>query len=343
MNCFRFAASAAVAVLVLPVVAASCSSSDGSASSSTSTTVSAALATASIDTVSPFQKLQGQEAMSQDENLTQFRQQQAAVATCMRDKGWEYTPEEPYDPRTDHGPEIGTSAYGPIHGYGAVQAYEIARRGQPSAAEPNSDYVNSLSDDQASHYNDDLYGVYGPDGNKVAGQEGCAQQAIAGTNPVESIPGLRDRYVELTAGIGSDPELTTARKAWYDCMVASTGPLEIDGRAISAPEDMHAFVESLVALARGAEVTAYADAKSAPQGSEGDALTNGVIWGANGGNDSVDDADLATLREREVSLWTADMSCRAETHVDAALAAAEQERVDQLIAEFPELATAVTS
>lgn len=128
----------------------------------------------------------GDVAHSNAESLTLSRQYQSAIAQCMADRGWSYTAETPYDPTTDHGQEFATSADGPIHGYGVVQEYEIARAGSSALPPgPNADIVSSLNEDESAGYNIDLYGRYGPDGREI-GTPGCSQVAsahIRGSDP----------------------------------------------------------------------------------------------------------------------------------------------------------------
>jgi hypothetical protein len=344
---FRSALPAVVAVTLAGFAAAGCSSDGGDGAAATTSTTSPLLATATIDTVSPLDALRGEQSLSNAESMAIERQFQARVAECMRERGWEYTPVEPYDPTVDRGPEYGTSAYGPSYGYGAVQHWRLDHGGSSGFDDdPNSDYVNSLGDEQGQRYSDDLNGKFDSDGTLVAGSEGCfsvASGEVWGDDPVDSVEGVRARYDAAVAELARDPEVTSARQAWYECLSGAAGPIEIGGRAITSPDDMDDYVMSLLLLASGADVFSFTDGNSAEPDLEfGESLADGSFWGGRG-EGSVSGDDLEEIRIRELDLWAQDQDCRSSSGLDEVEHRVEQRLADEIVAEFPEITAAAAA
>ena len=157
------------------------------------------------------------------------RLHQEAVATCMKEQGFDHHPVlnsfwSSADVTTDA--ELGTRAYAEKYGF------EIHLRPpsevQPPPVDPNQALVESMTGEEREAYEAALYGDPTVDG--AAGQ-GCLQQESASTGwgqqlPVHD-PEWQEVWAELdrrTAQLERDPDLVAARESWATCMAEAGYP-----------------------------------------------------------------------------------------------------------------------
>jgi hypothetical protein len=327
-------------------------------------------------TVSPLSELMGWTNASPEESRRQQLQVEDLVAACMREEGWEYipvdwmaaSPDQDEDSALVNDPQ----AYGEKYGYGVVRNYEQWEEpsllgeepadGGAQVDDPNQDYVSSLSEDENEQYYASLYGqqsdvtastvsASGDDDVAVAGtaaaapvrmeDQGCTGQAQAevyGSDPMQDNPDLQERMNEFWQDSESDPRLVEASETWTDCMSDAVAGLEVAGVPITKPDQMYSYFDKLKYQAMGLEIVPFED------GEDSDVAyytawtdDDGKGEAAVGEPTPIPEADLEELRTTELDMWKQDNQCQQEADFTGIRAQIEQELVDELRADFPEL------
>ena len=349
----RIVKAAAVAVLVANGVAACGNSATGSAG-----TDLGPLAELMGGNVSPA------EARAKDLAL------QESMAQCMKDAGWEYKPID-YSaqfstPRADE--QLSPKEFGAKYFYGTVHNYELyelpsisggadgstATMPGQNFVDPNQDYVNSLSMDDQTKYYAALYGdqsnqemttdtvtgeqVYLPPPLEQQGCQGSAQLAVYGDQPFNN-PDFSKRFEQLNQDMQNDPRVNDAEIAWSDCMYAINPDFDF-----GASTDVYQHLEGLIAEAKGLKVLPVDPTTHQPIGdfdaSQGYSSTmdaNGKEIAFVGTPKAIKSARLEELRTVEKELWQADQKCQKKVGLAEIRRTVEQELVDALVQEFPEL------
>lgn len=277
-----------------------------------------------------------------DSNAQQARVEQL-TAECMAEQGWEYTPVDyssmddgfgqPIEGDVD-GPEWGTEEYAKEMGYGIAtyqEQYseeEVTETAEPLPidgeewTDPNSEYVESLSESAQQAYYEALYGPqpteeemesgdweYNP---QDAGCQGKASDEVwnTGTNIWEDpkYESLIEEMNTLYTAVENDPKIAEANSTWSTCMADAGYPGLADSSA--------------------AQDTIYTEMSS--------------YWES--GEEPPADA-IAALAEKERAIATADFTCAKKADVDSLrvklLHEAEQTFVDAHRAELEELMNAL--
>jgi hypothetical protein len=241
--------------------------------------------------------------------------------------------------------------------------------------DPNQEYVSSLSESENAEYYESLYGkqsmvsettVSGGDDvdavdidadpvsdTATAGtapavaprpvspeDQGCAGRANAevyGTDPTQTNPDLQARMNDHWEDSQNDPRLLSANDEWLECMADIVDGIEVAGQPITKPEQMYSYVDRLKYEAMGLEIVPF-DQNDA----EGEYYTawsddEGKGEAAVGEPEPIPEAELEELRTTELELWESDWGCQQEVDFDGIRRQIEQELVDELRAEFPEL------
>jgi len=166
---------------------------------------------------------------SEEEQQAAFEEQQTKseelVAECMAEEGFEYTPaggsisfgsDEEWNP--DDREWVSQYGYGMINSPGADTPPE------PEIADPNADYVSSLSESEMTAYQEALYGVMDEEATEYrwedSGCYGWANHEIEGDDPSQS-----DEHKPLFAALEefwtdsqNDPRYDELNNAWSSCM-----------------------------------------------------------------------------------------------------------------------------
>ena len=297
-----------------------------------------------------------------------------SVAECMRAEGFEYTPvdyEAQFGGFAEEDAELFSDpdAYGEKYGYGVVHNYEQWEEpyllgedgeggfGGPIFEDPNQDYVMSLSQSEQEEYYKVLYGdqsfFEGPaatsslDGEFEDGevnvtdsfqpppldQQGCqgkAQLEVYGEDQFAFDPEVQQRLEDFFTRSQDDPEIEAANQDWIECMRNSQpDALEstVEGFKVTGPDSMYQLVDFLKLEATGQAVIDY----------QSDDGGFGGGYSTEGGGKPIPDDELEALRRRELEIWKADRQCQKDVDMDGIRKRIEQQLVDELKAEFPDL------
>jgi hypothetical protein len=168
--------------------------------------------------------------------LAQQNEQEALIATCMADEGFDYAPVDSaqYSGMTDSAQEeYGTKKWVAENGYGMSQSPEQIAEGQEQSEEfvdPNQDYVASLSESEQAAYYEVLYGVQpteeemSEDGSfeynwETSGCQGAASHEINGDQPSQDEhKDLFDAMNALYESAAASPTLVKLDAEWATCM-----------------------------------------------------------------------------------------------------------------------------
>jgi hypothetical protein len=329
-------------------------------------------------TSSPFEALFG-EPESPAESRAKQLEQEEIVAQCMREQGWEYTPVDwaaqfPDQPEVDDptGDEFGRQ-----YGYGIARNYELWE--WPNLDEdgnyvdggfeggnvvnPNDEYVSSLAPTEMEEYQVALYGEqsivvstvpveasgdeavaepYTPPPLEEQGCYGKAQAEVYGEQ-VWNDPDFSERFGALSEDLENDPRLEDAEIAWSDCMYEISEDYDFYG-----PNDMYQYVQNLFAEAKGQELVEV-DLETGeivgqpgvyPEG--GYSAEEGAEYGIGyaGTAKRLTEEEIRAFQAREVEIWNDDRSCLDESGYRDLRKQLEQELVDTIREEFPDLVDA---
>lgn len=318
---------------------------------------------------SPLEAIYG-ETLSPAEQRAKQLEQEEAVAQCMRDEGWEYTPVDYTAQFNDQAFEDPSEeGYGEKYGYGFVRNYEIYEwpyldeDGNYSSdggfggdfEDPNQDYVMALTPEESEQYYAALSGdpsQYEPEIDPVTGEEvypmpsleeqGCygkAQLEVYGDQPFND-QDFNDRFSALMEDMQNDPRLEDAEIAWSDCVYEADQLYDFFG-----PDDIYTYIDGLLNDAKGL--------KSMPADMETGQVIGGdgteQVWMMTetadgeaiayvGQPKKLTEAQMRELQEEEVALWKIDQDCQDETGYQDIRREIEQEVADTLTEEFPEFA-----
>jgi hypothetical protein len=240
--------------------------------------------------------------------------------------------------------------------------------------DPNQDYVSQLSESEAQEYYESLYGggmevattmVVSEDGEAVdapaaddpagyataaAGAEvpvkmrpqdmGCQGRASAevyGEDPTQSNPDLQQRMNDFYEDSQNDPRLLSANDAWLECMADVVDGLESQGSPITKPDQMYSYVDRLKYEAMGLEIVPFDENDANQEYYTAWSDQDGKGEAAVGEPVPIPEAELEELRSTELKLWGQDWDCQQEADFNGIRMQIEQELVDELRADFPEL------
>ena len=278
-----------------------------------------------------------------DEERAQFVAFEEKLAECLKKEGFEYTPEEPRDEYFQIG-GVADEDFRPddeewvsVHGYGIVDLM-VTPVGGPAedAAEtsPNTIYYESLSESQKRAFEVARYGKTAEEQEEAAEQgidpsaetwedRGCAGWAEHELNfdtqvePAADLSAFEDlltRMDEVSKTADQDPEVSALDSGWVSCMQNA------GHSGFANPDDAQSSIASEAMDARGAE----SESETSSGGSEQSDVSEIP--------EPLSEADIAALRDKEIELALADLSCREETHYAETLAEivfrVEQEFVD---------------
>jgi hypothetical protein len=233
----------------------------------------------------------------------QQREQEELVAQCMKEEGFEYTPDtssSSYSASDGTEWEPDEREWVAQYGYGAVKSPFSEEPPPPEEeyVDPNGDYVASLSESEQTAFYEALHGPM-PDEDEMseggefeydwsaAGCYGAAQHEVAGEDPSQSeaFKPLFDAINKLYEDTASWPGMAELDQEWATCMdtAGQGGHASPTDAQTSIFDDLNKIYESVEMSEDG----------SAPGGP--------------------DQAAIDALAEREVELALVDLECREET------------------------------
>lgn len=281
-----------------------------------------------------------QEDMTQEKLDEQHRKAEELTAECMLKEGFEYTPNLASGPQmatSDEGNAVewGTAEFAKEYGYGIIESPNMGDGedggGAEPPADPNADYIKSLSVSQQNAFNEALYGPQPSEEEIAAAQEeggatewdwqkrgcyGAAQHEVqsedAGMAAYED-PEFKDLFDSMSSIYSgfygaagdegaSDPEAVKLDREWTDCM-------------------SEAGHQNLTSPSMAQSVMYEEFAQTSGQQSEGGDFTE------------PSDEVKAKFKEREIAVATADSECREKIGYDDKMQklvfAVEQKFIDE--------------
>jgi peptidoglycan hydrolase-like protein with peptidoglycan-binding domain len=303
--------------------------------------------------------------------VEQRRQQleiEEQVAECMKAEGWEYTPVD-WEAQM---PEVDVDmsdpqAFGEKYGYGVMYNYETNELGGDGGPmgipfeDPNGEYMMSLSPSDQEAYSADLYGDPGiweqsedgaTDATMVVAppldQQGCQGKArleVVGEDP-SSDPAVQQILNDFYESQQNDPGLQAIVDTWSECLQPKLDEYGLeadltnvfDGYQIMEAEKYKALGAEVVPVASQAEMDEYFTSGENVLTAYTDENGSGYIVLAPDGELPELTADqIDELTAMELDVWAADQACQEEAGYADYNQQREQDLVDQLVSEFPEL------
>lgn len=303
--------------------------------------------------------------------VEQRRQQleiEEKVAECMKAEGWEYTPVD-WEAQM---PEVDVDmsdpqAFGEKYGYGVMYNYETNELGGDGGPmgipfeDPNGEYMMSLSPSDQETYSADLYGDPGiweqsedgaTDATMVVAppldQQGCQGKArleVVGEDP-SSDPAVQQILNDFYESQQNDPGLQAIVDTWSECLQPKLDEYGLeadltnvfDGYQIMEAEKYKALGAEVVPVASQAEMDEYFTSGENVLTAYTDENGSGYIVLAPDGELPELTADqIDELTAIELDIWKADQACQEEAGYADYNQQREQDLVDQLVSEFPEL------
>lgn len=308
--------SAAALGCGLLLLVAGCSNDTGRGDTSTASPD----ATAKVGPLSAyFERLAG--GQNQDDMKEQAQRSEEIVATCMREQGFEYEPQDMSQAMTvvtedKDAPAYGSAEYAAKLGYGMSTQMEAATDAgaQPDKqwVDPNADYVAAMSETERQAFYQALYGkgmaADAPDPEAVqaydwqtSGCQGKGQHEAydSGLNAASTDPAFTSLQEELNKvweTVSTDPAMTAVDAEWSRCMADA-------GSDFATPQ---AAMNSISARMD----TLYNVSSANGDGSE---MASGTATSA----PEPDAAAVAELHKVEIDTAVADHTCKESTSYDA--------------------------
>jgi hypothetical protein len=298
-------------------------------------------------------------------------QHQEAVADCMREAGWEYTP---FDVFAAYGSDLDDDRqspdFGKEFGYGVTRSYELyewpnidaegnwlSQGNDAGEGDPNDAYVNSLSPEDQEAYSTALYGElanaepesYDAEGNPVfpdppIEEQGCSGKAYVATYGEDQAyddDAFTDRMFELMDALDHDPAIEEATIVWSDCMYDVDPEYDFDDEL-----DPELHVEQRLQETKGLErVELDGDGRPVTGGADAESLDffstdpDGKNFAYVGQPKRLTEAEIDGLQAFELELWEHDQECRESSQLDELRRRREEEIASTLEDEFPQFAT----
>lgn len=266
----------------------------------------------------------------------QQREVEELVAACMTEEGFEYTPADPVGTAgSDDVPDWGTEEFAEQYGYGATTMDDAYSTGEEQV-DPNADYVAAMSESEQAAYLEALWGAtpeLDPDADPDAAVEyemgGCygeAQDAVFSAQDIWEDPTLEAFFDEMQSAYedlpSTDAALGEAVATWSECMADA-------GYDFATPDEAaNSIHEEATALWEAVPVP-DPDAEPDPEATYGP-----------------DEAAMAELREKEMTLAPVDYGCRDSSGYTEAFETASrgvEERLWEKYGDQLEAATATPS
>ena len=244
---------------------------------------------------------------------TQHRETEEAIARCMAELGFEYTPEEP---RTRPGKadeqllDTETLEFAEEFGYGLTTNEELYGIPVAGWTDPNAERVAAMSEAEAQAWNDALWGPpqEESDGETATDgwEQGCTGKAWKEADersPLsdETLTAVVEEYSAAEQALADDPALRGAVARWADCMAD-------EGHDVEELSDARAVVEEL-----------WYALPSVDESDPSSTVTERDV-----------DAAKAEMKDKEIAMAVTDATCREEsgyTEARAARLRAAEERL----------------
>jgi hypothetical protein len=328
---------------------------------------------------SPLAELFGWNDFNSVEARQQQLEIEEAVVSCMREEGFEYVAQdygalsEADTADADAGLFDDPEAYGKKYGYGVVRNYELyelpyinedgSGAGGPVYDDPNQEYLDSLSETETNDYYAALYGqqttdvadtvpvgtepeVYVSPPLEEQGCQGRARLDVVGEDPSQD-PEVQQALTDYYESQRDDPQLEQAFQKWAECMTDPLAGIEVpDGMTVTSPDSMYMVIDAQKAGASGQELVPLDPETGEPVGDIDPSTVysssqneDGTGFAQIGEPSAIGADELERLRKLELELWADDWSCQQDAKIQDIRTQLEQNAVDDLVQQFPELAS----
>lgn len=157
------------------------------------------------------------------------------------------------------------------------------------------------------------------------GCTGKAMLAVYGENSAMTNTDLQERMNDLFTEAENDPAVAEAVDAWAECMREQDPSYEYE----QIEDAQNEFWNRLNELQGFGSMS---------EGDDSGMVVEGTTFDPSSGPAEIDEADLEDLRQDELRTWRHDWDCQQEVDIAGVRRDVEQRIVDDLLAEFPELA-----
>jgi hypothetical protein len=256
----------------------------------------------------------------------------------------------------------------------SLNGEEVIGKDPRQFEDPNQEYISTLSPSESEEYYQSLYGggfsrsgdvavgfgtapaTAAPDSDPTATtasvdvtsvpvpmrpeDQGCSGRANAevyGTDPMQSNPDLQSRMNDYWEDSQNDPRLLSANDEWFECMADVVDGLVEAGQPITKPEQMYSYLDRLKYEAMGLEIVPFDQSNTDEEYYTAWSDESGKGEAAVGDPVPISEAELEELRQTELELWEKDWECQQDADFAEIRLQIEQELVDELRADFPEL------
>jgi hypothetical protein len=176
----------------------------------------------------PFTELEDQLGFSDAGIMEQQSRVEASIATCMKDKGFDYVPVDPFAPQTTvaKAARLSDEEFIRQFGYGISTFWG---RGSGREVDPNERIRAGLRGADRRAYDRALWGDHpgrtfadAVDGGDLTRLGGCTRKATAAAfGEGQVIARIVARFDALDERIGSDPRMVRADERWMECMASA--------------------------------------------------------------------------------------------------------------------------
>ncbi len=245
-------------------------------------------------------------AQGKDESLNDFfnldgaglqrlaRQQQEAIAGCMKKAGFEYKVVGLGDFAAVIGDGFDPETFAEKYGYGVSTLIDPSKAGKPAVLDANAALVAKMSAGQKKAYNKALTGSENTGGDAAGfGASGCVGESTKKLfSSLTKLQALGGKFSEIQSRVSNNPKVLAGMKGWSACM-------KKDGYTFRTDTEPPTTISK--------ELTALVSASGATGGGNGAGL-----FGALGGSvdaSKLDPSKLRSLQKRELAISKSDRSC----------------------------------
>jgi len=283
---------------------------------------------------------------AQAEAARQEREVEKLVATCMSEKGFDYTPVE-YEGDVVDGGDLDLDVkpdsreFAETYGYGISTDPWVSQDTTPDEPDPNDAYTKSMSESELAAYNEALWGPLADELSDDEGRDwdwttsGCqgsaSHQVFGDEVDLDDFTTLGEEIQRFRETVADDPRLVELKTSWSSCMAdAGHDGLTVDTSSTALADEWTALREL-----------------NTP---EFQALQDSWDWGADPNGPPQPEVDAAAVKEfkaKEIAAAVAEFDCKAKLDYDAFFQKVDHELqqafVDQHKVELDALVAAATT
>ncbi len=267
-------------------------------------------------------------AASKDESLNDFfnvdgagiarlaRQQQEAIATCMKKAGFEYKVVGLGDFAEVVGDGLDPDKFAEKYGYGVSTLIDPNKAGKPATPDANAVIVAKMGAGQKKAYAKALTGSdTGSTSATAFGTSGCVGESTKKLfSSLTKLQSLGPKFSEIQSRVNNNPKVLAGMKEWSSCMKKAGYTFRTD---TEPPTTLSKELSSLVTASGGS----------------GGGAGAGLAGAFGGGVDAskLDPTKLRALQKRELSISKTDRDC-TKKHLkerEALQKAEEKKFIDQ--------------